>query len=71
MKLITQKLLNKYLKKDFILKKMNQESSIEEEKLTSQKWLRESEAKRLIFAMIYGDLWSSLKEKKILDVGGV
>ncbi|PIR41631.1 MAG: hypothetical protein COV31_00115 [Candidatus Yanofskybacteria bacterium CG10_big_fil_rev_8_21_14_0_10_46_23] len=67
MKIYTKTDLEKYLKDDVILKKL-QEYPYDSE-FPSHQWLLDMQAKRLIYHDIYGELLNS-KGKKILDVGG-
>ena len=61
--------LDLYLKNDWINGLMDQVETEADKKIRTNQWLREIEAKRLIYADIYGDLLTEGK-KKILDVGG-
>lgn len=67
MKIYTKKDLDEYLKNDYILEKLKSYKEFDD--FTSQQWLLDMPAKRMIYHDIYGDLLAK-KNKKILDVGG-
>ena len=63
--------LKEYMKNDWILKEIEKNETEEERKVRTNQWLKEIEAKRMIYADVYGDF---LQEKnnslRVLDVGG-
>ena len=63
----TKKDLDKYLKNDWVFKKL--ENYPKDKTFTSHKWLLDIPAKRLIYEDVYGELFQS-KNKKIIDIGG-
>lgn len=69
MLLVTKSNVKKYLKNDVTAKQLSIISTPDDENLTCQKWLKQSEAKRFVFHNIYGDI---LKKSglRILDIGG-
>ncbi len=70
MKLINELQLADYLENDEISYLLNLPEAQIDNSFTSQKWLLDSEPKRLIFHEMYMDLLDSTNSKKILDVGG-
>ena len=69
MKTYTKEALNEYMKNDWIYKLLL--DNTQDNKTRYDEWLFEIEAKRLIYADIYGDiLMQSCENKKVLDVGG-
>ncbi|MDY2699391.1 MAG: class I SAM-dependent methyltransferase [Lachnospiraceae bacterium] len=65
----TKKELEKYLENDWILDLMKAESNSFQEVRTN-KWLEEIDAKRMIYADVYGDILRGEQTGKVLDVGG-
>lgn len=70
MELITQPALESYLRHDRIARLLNEYTEGDDDKLTSQKWLRSTAPKRLIFERLYGDLLEGQAACRVLDVGG-
>lgn len=66
---VDRRLLDSYSAADRIARLIEAESHSGDEKLTSQRWLSEIPAKRLIYEMLYGDLLDKAG-LRILDVGG-
>ena len=66
---VTPESLQDYLRTDWVADWLGKNSQPDDELLTSQRWLRESPAKRHIFDELYGDLLRSTG-LRILDVGG-
>lgn len=69
MKMYTKELLDEYLKDDWILELIKCEKN-EFSMVRTNKWLEEIEAKRMIYADIYGDILRGENNVKVLDVGG-
>lgn len=71
MKVITEAMLAAYLVTDPILEVLHDESRpSDRETYGCHRWLLESEPKRHVFHLLYGDLLKSSVRKKVLDVGG-
>ena len=72
MELITEMALRRYLATDQILKLMAEYEKAGDSRLTCQKWLQTTPAKRLIFDRLYGDLLGApgSDKRRLLDVGG-
>lgn len=70
MKLVTRERVEQYLGTDLTRLRMDQLTRADDEGLTCQRWLRESESKRFIFNELYGDLFEEGGRGRILDVGG-
>jgi hypothetical protein len=70
MELVTKVLLDRYLARDSIASLARVLAQPGDETLTSQRWLAESPAKRLIFERLYGDLLQARRRLRILDIGG-
>lgn len=68
--LLTSRMLSRYLAADTISARLDALSRQGDEALTCQRWLRETPAKRLIYAKLYGDLLEDGPRLKVLDVGG-
>jgi len=69
-KVVTNKLVGEYLKNDITSQRLDLVSNDESENLICQKWLRDSSAKRYIYEVLYGRLFTNPKRMRILDVGG-
>jgi hypothetical protein len=69
MRRIGRELLEQYRRDDRIVRLLASDSLAVDEALTSQRWLRETPAKRLIYDLLYGDLLDGAG-RHILDVGG-
>jgi hypothetical protein len=69
MQRISREALEHYCRDDRIARLLAAESRPGDEDLTSQRWLRQTPAKRLIFDMLYGDLLDGAG-RHVLDVGG-
>lgn len=65
-----KRLFDQYMKKDTILRLMDEWSEAGDEEAPSQKWLRALPPKRMTFYFMYGDLLFPKKRVKVLDVGG-
>ena len=64
-------MLNKYLKNDWILKLIDENTNQTEADIRTNKWLVEMDNKRMIYADVYGDILEmNNKEKTVLDIGG-
>jgi hypothetical protein len=71
MKVLSRAHQDEYQVTDLILQQINSLALAEDEKFTSNRWLRESLPKRVIFQYMYGDLLTpGAKRSTILDVGG-
>jgi len=68
--LVTQKLVEAYLRGDDASGWLTSHSRPEDESLVCQKWLRQTPAKRFIYSEIYGELLTNCRQLKVLDVGG-
>ena len=66
---IGQDLVEEYCHDDRIARLLAAESRLGDEELTSQRWLLETPAKRLVYDMLYGDLLDG-EGRRVLDVGG-
>lgn len=69
MRRLGQRDLKSYLSDDWVAAPLADPSCSPDGTLTSQQWLRQSSAKRCVFAAIYGDPFEH-KGWRILDVGG-
>jgi hypothetical protein len=66
-----QDMLQHYAENDTVLSLMEAAATKGDDRFTSNRWLKESLPKRLIFYHMYGDLLEgSSFSKKILDIGG-
>lgn len=70
MYLVNQHRVNQYLIDDIALSWLDRHSFAKDEELVCQRWLRETPAKRFIFAEMYGDLVTNSQPLRVLDVGG-
>ena len=70
MELVTEQSVAEYMQDDVINKLLDTESTADHEKLTCQKWLRDSAPKRMIFNRLYGDLLRQQTGLRVLDIGG-
>jgi hypothetical protein len=71
MHLLTPAALENYLREDRILQLLEEASDPSDNRFTSQRWLRESPAKRLTYDFVYGDLlYGTQCGLRLLDVGG-
>lgn len=70
MKTYTQTDLAEYNQNDWILKMLKENTVQEEVEIRTNKWLREMDNKRMIFADVYGDILLNKKEVRVLDIGG-
>lgn len=71
MKIYKRRDLDVYLENDWILEKINRCENPHEQVVRTNQWLKEIEAKRMIYADVYGDfLQKENHSLKILDVGG-
>ena len=70
MEFVSAKSLKSYLLNDQTSSLMDSIGSAADEALTCQRWLRDSPAKRHVYALLYGDLLDGGPSQKILDVGG-
>lgn len=71
MKIYNKNDLKKYMQNDWILKEIEKKELIEEKDVRTNCWLKEIEAKRMIYADVYGDFISGENQDlKVLDVGG-
>ena len=70
MQLVTEQALSLYSKKDALMHWLDHYSEENDERLTCQRWLRESLAKRFIYQQLYGDLLSEGRPMRVLDIGG-
>jgi hypothetical protein len=71
MTLVDQETLDTYLAAgDWILKLLDETASPGDERFTFDRWLRQVDAKRLLFDQIYGDLLGEGPRRHVLDVGG-
>lgn len=69
MKTYTEADLRKYMKNDWIYKLLNDNSKNDDTRY--DEWLYQIEAKRMIYADVYGDLLkTNTKKRKVLDIGG-
>ena len=68
--LVTRELVGAYLSDDAIGAFLDTQSRVEDELLTCQRWLRDTPAKRFIYARLYGDLLVDNRRRRVLDVGG-
>jgi hypothetical protein len=68
--LLTREMLDAYLAEDSAKAWLDYNSREDDEKLTCQRWLRQTPAKRLVYQKLYGDLIAPGPRKSILDVGG-
>jgi ABC-type polysaccharide/polyol phosphate transport system ATPase subunit len=66
---INREALEEYCSDDRIARLLVAESLPGDERLTCQRWLAETPAKRLIYDMLYGDLLGA-GGRRVLDVGG-
>lgn len=69
MKLIDKSFVDNFSENDWILERLATVSEQVDERLTCQKWLLESAAKRAVYAELYGDLLES-RGLRVLDIGG-
>lgn len=69
MKRISPASLQRYLEDDWVKAELDRLSRPEDEALTTQRWLRDSPAKRHVFSCLYADLFQS-EGLTVLDVGG-
>jgi hypothetical protein len=68
---LNETLLENYLRRDVILKLLNELSQPKDKSFTSHRWLLESPPKRMIYSYLYSDLLKpTQRPKRILDVGG-
>jgi hypothetical protein len=67
--LIDTRIVAEYAQRDWIRDRLDAASVRWDEELTCQRWLRQSMAKRAVFAELYGDLMQS-QGRRVLDVGG-
>lgn len=71
MTIYTKKLLDDYLKNDWIINMIHQVKKENESQIRTNAWLEEIEAKRMIYADVYGDILKGEDiNAKVLDVGG-
>lgn len=63
-------MLKEYMRDDIILKSLNENADAEDEKVRTHQWLKSMDNKRLVYSCVYGDLFESGQEKRILDIGG-
>jgi hypothetical protein len=70
MRLVTPESIEAYLENDNVDRMLDQLSEHRDEELTSQRWLRSSPAKRMIYESLYGDLLAATGRVRVLDVGG-
>jgi hypothetical protein len=69
--LVNKDLLESYKRNDWVQNALHEHELSFEREVTTQKWLKDSEAKRLIFSQLYGDLINDNRSSSsILDVGG-
>ena len=70
MKIVTQELLDSYLKNDWVLEKLQTPAALSDDSFTIQRWLKDTPPKRAVFEQVYGDLFKDGPRKSVLDVGG-
>ncbi len=70
MELVTAEALAAYALDDRTAKYMDASRIGNDDALTCQRWLRDSTAKRMVYARLYGDLLGPGPVRKVLDVGG-
>lgn len=70
MEIVTEKVIEQYLRDDRIAAQMAECSDPDDETLTCQTWLQSSPAKRMIFDRLYSSLLNGPPGQRILDVGG-
>lgn len=70
MKTYTKTDLEEYLKNDWILNLIKQNSNEKEKEIRTNQWMLDMDNKRLIYADVYGDILKAETMKKVLDVGG-
>ncbi len=71
MKIYTKSDLVEYMKNDWIMSMLLENETKEEKSVRTNQWLKEIEAKRMIYADVYGDfLQQSNSGLRVLDVGG-
>lgn len=69
--IVSQDMLDQYLRWDSITTLLDDHSTAQNEALTCQKWLRETPPKRLVFEQLYGDLLhEGCPRLRVLDIGG-
>ncbi len=68
--LCNKEMLDEYAKDDVVLHLLDEFSGVRDDKHQSQRWLRESMPKRMIYHKMYGDLLFNSSPMRILDVGG-
>ena len=69
MQRITQEAVDRYLADDWIAALLDDAPHPGDRELTCDRWLRETPPKRLVFALLYGDLLTG-SGRSVLDVGG-
>lgn len=67
---ITVAAVSEYMRQDTVSEWLNEDYCPESEKLVCQQWLRQSQAKRLVYYQMYGDLLTSKLRYRVLDIGG-
>lgn len=66
-----KKMLDNYMKNDWILKLLLEEENQRDVTVRTHQWLKSMENKRLIYADVYGDLLEESSERmSVLDIGG-
>jgi hypothetical protein len=70
MERIEPSILERYLAQDDVAARSARADPVLIGRLTSQRWLNETPAKRLIFSRLYGDILDAPSERRVLDVGG-
>lgn len=65
-----QKELDRYKDNDWILRLMEKNARLEEEKIRTNEWMENMENKRLIYSIVYGEFLTEETHKKVLDIGG-
>jgi hypothetical protein len=71
MRSVTQTAVDSYCRNDIVLTWLDRDSSVLDEDMTCQRWLRQTPAKRMVFQALYGDLLSlGTVRRRVLDIGG-
>lgn len=70
MKTYTETDLEEYLKNDWVMALLRQNSNEQEKEIRTNQWLMDMDNKRLIYADVYGDILREKTSIKVLDVGG-
>ena len=70
MKTYTKADLKEYLRNDWIIELMRQNSNEQEQEIRTNQWLMNMDNKRLIYADVYGDILHKKTKRRVLEVGG-